>query len=184
MGVHAVPETRPQASSRGAGFKLNPIWRHRTLTTPIQRLGSPPGRPFICSFGPHQGPGSVSSTQGSPRTEEWRGRLCALLTGQDSSGLLLLQGTGRPTPAKPLTRKQDISQARSLTRSAPTTRSHPPPHVPSPRCLDSRLPADLFFCQFPRAMQNQLPPSAAAPPPPDTPLWQALGALHFSCYFF
>lgn len=47
VGVHAVPETRPQASSRGVGFKLNPIWRRRTLTTLIQRLGSLPGRPFI-----------------------------------------------------------------------------------------------------------------------------------------
>ena len=128
--------------------------------------------------------GQSVRTQGSQRAEGAGGGLCALLTGQDSSRLLGLQGTGRPTPSKPLTRKQDISQARLLTRSAPTTRSHPPPHVPSPRCLDSRLPADLFFCQFPRAMQNQLPPSAAAPPPPDTPLWQALGALHFSCYFF
>lgn len=63
-----------------------------------------------------------------------------------------------------------------LSQACSALQPPPPPHsvwTPGSRLI-------YFFCQFPRAMQNQLPPrrSAAAP------LWQALGALRLSCYFF
>lgn len=80
------------------------------------------------------------------------------LTKQDPSRLSLLEGMGGcPTSTEPLTPKQDISQTHSAS-SAPTTCSTPQPPTPLPAASRLRLPADLFFCQFPRAMQNQLPP--------------------------
>ena len=139
VGVHAVPETRPQASSRGAGFKLNPIWRRRTLTTPIQRLGSPPGRPFICSFRPHQGPGSVSTHTGV--TEDGRVAWPPLCSSH-WAGLLRITsapGHGPPHPRQAL----DSQTGHQSSPLAHQICSHPSQPPPTSRSLPavSRLPA-------------------------------------------
>lgn len=56
--------SRPQVEWGSVGFKLNPSRRQRTLTTPMQRVGSLSELPKSSLYGsswPCQAPGSVST---------------------------------------------------------------------------------------------------------------------------
>lgn len=165
----------------GVGFKLHPIWRQRTVTPHPTGL---PKNPSYGSSSPYQASWVRQYTHKDPLAWVGRGRCVPSLTKQNPSRLPMLEGVGAcPTSAEPLTPQQDISQTHSAS-SAPTTCSTPHLILPSPKRLDSGSRLIYFSANFPELCRTNYRRSAAAPPPPDTPLWQALGALHFSCYFF
>lgn len=122
------PRNTALVPSGGAGFKLHPVWRQRTLTAPHPtRL---PNSPSYGSSSPYH-PSKVSQyAHGVLQDAVGSGELPALPPQQDPSRRSPLERMGGcPTSAEPLTPKQDISQTRSAS-SAPTACSPPTSYSP------------------------------------------------------